>query len=100
MKRIAPYLKENYGIKTIKPIFKWIQCDVCKNEFKSEKMWKVWIKNIVLGDYARWDYVCMGCCKTERDVIEYRCKVRKLISRPIPSPHMSKSGESKGEVQE
>ena len=94
MKRIPNYRKADYGIEVINPWIIWRTCSICHNEFRSEPMWKIYIKTLwcMYEDENIIHYCCQDCIKNLGEAIEYRSKIiKKFDSPPNPPPSSKKN---------
>jgi hypothetical protein len=66
MKRSARDIR-NKCVRSVKPWFTWLFCEMCRDEFKREKGWSY--SEYIGGEHRTplMHYVCASCCPTKDD---------------------------------
>lgn len=77
------YLVWRETIYSIYPIFLWVPCAVCGDEFRREKIWVIRNRDLIT-ERERINYACTHCAPTKQKASDLIKKI--IFKRPAPPP--------------
>jgi hypothetical protein len=86
MKR-KPKLAGTDSVSEIRPLFIWHSCFVCRQEFRREWAWRLFIKEFYLGHGAAYSVVrfaCRDCCPDFASALALRNKIKTELGDWVP----------------